>query len=107
MNPWSAFTALGLLAFAAAMAPFVFFAVIGLTLLGMTSNSFLPMVFAFVGWMILRKSYARQKEEAKQDALERQVIEARIIKADGPLPYPAEAYTPPVHFDLLLEAHPP
>lgn len=105
VNPWSAFTTLGILAFAAAMAPFVFFTVVILAMMGVfSSNTFFPVIMAFIGWMILRKTYAKQKEEKKQDDLERQVIEARIIKTDGPLPYPTEAYTPPVHFDLLLAA---
>jgi 5-bromo-4-chloroindolyl phosphate hydrolysis protein len=105
VNPWKAFTMLGILAFAAAMAPFVFFTVVILAMMGVfSSNTFFPVIMAFIGWMILRKTYAKQREEKKQEELERQVIEARIIKTDGPLPYPTESYTPPVHFDLLLAA---
>jgi hypothetical protein len=104
VNPWSVFTAFGMLAFAAAIAPFIFFSVIFLTMMGVFSSNFFPIIMAFVGWMILRRTYAKQREERKKDDLERQVIEARIVKSDGPLPYPTEAYTPPVHFDLLLQA---
>ncbi len=87
------------LALAAAMAPFVFFALLALKVLGVAVVTTAPLVLSFIAWMVLGK-WARR--DAKERA-ELQVIEARVVR-ESPPHYPAEAYSPPAHFDLLLAA---
>ncbi|MFY8112937.1 MAG: 5-bromo-4-chloroindolyl phosphate hydrolysis family protein, partial [Rhabdaerophilum sp.] len=87
------------LALAAAMAPFFFFALITLWALGLTVVTFGPVIFAFIAWILLSRAARRQRAETKAEP----VIEARILRETAP-DYPAEAYSPPAHFDLLLGA---
>lgn len=89
------FRGLSALALAAAMAPFVFFGLLVLTALGMTTLTFGPLILAFVGWMTLGRWSRRAAREP--------IIEARVVR-EAPPQYPAEAYSPPAHFDLLLSA---
>jgi hypothetical protein len=89
------FRGLSALALAAAVAPFVFFALLILMALGLTTITFAPMILAFVAWMTL----ARWSRRAAKDT----EIEARVIREATPS-YPPEAYSPPAHFDLLLDA---
>ncbi|HRE22569.1 MAG TPA: 5-bromo-4-chloroindolyl phosphate hydrolysis family protein [Rhabdaerophilum sp.] len=89
------FRGLTALAFAAALAPFVFFSLLLLTALGMTTLGFAPIIFAFIGWMTLARWARKERRE--------ETIEARVVREEPPS-YPAEAYSPPAHFDLLLEA---
>ncbi len=89
------FRGLTALAFAAALAPFVFFSLLLLTALGMTTLGFAPIIFAFIGWMTLARWARKEQRE--------ETIEARVVREEPPS-YPAEAYSPPAHFDLLLEA---
>lgn len=93
------FRGLTALAFAAALAPFVFFAILLLMLAGIVTYSFGPMLLAFFGWMFLTKA----SRKARERDLEERVIEARIVRENEPQ-YPAESYSPPAHFDLLLSA---
>lgn len=86
---WSA------LALAAAMAPFVFFALLILMALGLTTITMAPVIFAFIGWMTLQRWARRAKDS--------DVLEARVIR-EAPPQYPTESYSPPAHFDLLLSA---
>lgn len=81
------------LALAAALAPFVFFTLLLLMAFGMMTIGFAPVIMAFVAWMIL-SSRAKKEKAAAPPAPVR----------DEPLPFPTASYTPPVHFDLLLEA---
>jgi len=83
------------LAFAAAVAPFVFFGLVILMALGMTAITFGPVILTFVAWMLLGKWARKEKRE--------ETIEARVVREEPPS-YPTEAYSPPAHFDLLLEA---
>lgn len=92
------FRGLSALALAAAMAPFVFFALLILMALGMTTVTFGPLIFAFIGWMTLGRWARRAERESAREP----VIEARVVR-EAPQ-YPAEAYSPPAHFDLLLSA---
>jgi hypothetical protein len=85
------------LAVAAALAPFVFFGLLMLTVLGLVAINTFPLILAFAAWMILSRR-ARKEHEA----IMRQAPPPPPV--DGPLPFPSESYTPPVHFDLLLEA---
>ena len=96
MNPFSFQRGFSALALAAAMAPFVFFALLFLMVLGVTTITFGPLILAFVAWMVL--SRRAQREHKGED-----VLEARIVR-EAAEEYPAEAYTPPVHFDLMLAA---
>lgn len=89
------FRGLTALAFAAALAPFVFFSLLLLTALGMTTLGFAPIIFAFIGWMTLARWARKERQE--------ETIEARVVREEPPS-YPVEAYSPPAHFDLLLEA---
>ena len=93
------FRGLTALALAAAMAPFVFFGMLVLMLFGMVSYSFGPMILALVGWMLINKA----SRKARERELEERVLEARIVR-ENPPQYPAEAYSPPAHFDLMLSA---
>jgi len=93
------FRGLSALALAAAMAPFVFFALLILTALGMTTLTFGPLILAFIGWMTL----GRWSRRAEREAAREPIIEARVVREPAPQ-YPAEAYSPPAHFDLLLSA---
>lgn len=90
---------LSALTLAAALAPFIFFGLIMLSAFGLVAFSFAPLMMVFVAWMMLGK-WARR--EAKERA-ELQVLEARVVREAQPA-YPAEAYSPPAHFDLLLAA---
>lgn len=81
------------LALAAALAPFVFFTLLLLMAFGMMAIGTFPVIMAFVAWMIL-SSRAKKEKAAAPPAPVR----------DEPLPFPTASYTPPVHFDLLLEA---
>lgn len=87
------------LALAAAMAPFVFFGLLIMTALGLTTLTFGPLILAFIGWMTL----GRWSRRAARDAMREPIIEARVVR-EAPAQYPAEAYSPPAHFDLLLSA---
>ncbi len=93
------FRGLTAFALAAAMAPFVFFGLMMLMLFGLLTYSSGPLVLAFLGWMFINRS----ARKARKEALEARVIEARILH-DSPPQFPAEAYSPPAHFDLLLAA---
>ena len=87
------------LALAAAIAPFLFFGLLVMMVLGVATVTMGPLVFAFISWIMLSKWSRRARaEHAKSD-----VLEARIVREASPS-YPVEAYTPPVHFDLLLSA---
>jgi hypothetical protein len=90
------FRGLTALAMAAALAPFVFFALLVLMALGLTSVTLAPVIFAFIAWMTLAKWSRRASRETP-------VVEARVIRETAPV-YPPEAYSPPAHFDLLLDA---
>ncbi len=85
------------LAVAAALAPFVFFALLTLTALGIVALNTFPLILAFVAWIMLSRRAKKEREELAKRAPPPPPI-------DGPLPFPSESYTPPVHFDLLLEA---
>lgn len=85
------------LAVAAALAPFVFFALLTLTALGLVALNTFPLILAFIAWIMLSRRAKKEREELAQQAPPPPPI-------DGPLPFPSESYTPPVHFDLLLEA---
>ncbi len=87
------------LALAAALAPFLFLAMITLWALGLTVITFGPVFFAFIAWMLLSRAARKQREEARAEP----VIEARIVREPAP-DYPPEAYSPPAHFELLLGA---
>ena len=87
------------LALAAAMAPFIFFGLLILTAMGMTALTFGPLLLAFIGWMTL----GRWSRRAARDAEREPIIEARVVREPAPH-YPAESYSPPAHFDLLLSA---
>ena len=89
----------GILAFAAGIAPLAFMALILMMSFGFIAFAFGPIILALVGWMMLR----RMERRAMKEARESDIIEARVIREEK-LPYPPEAYTPPVHFDLLLSA---
>jgi hypothetical protein len=93
------FRGLTALAMAAAMAPFVFFGMLILMMMGIATITTGPMILAFVAWMMLNKWTRKERERA----LEQQVIEARIVR-EAPQDYPAESYSPPAHFDLMLSA---
>ncbi|MCU0818983.1 MAG: 5-bromo-4-chloroindolyl phosphate hydrolysis family protein [Beijerinckiaceae bacterium] len=85
------------LALAAALAPFIFFGLLMLTALGLVALNTFPLILAFVAWMILSRRARKERDELAKRAPPPPPI-------DGPLPFPSESYTPPVHFDLLLEA---
>lgn len=89
----------GILAFAVGIAPLAFLALLLMMSFGFIAFTFGPIILAFVGWMMLR----RMERRARNEARESEIIEARVIREEK-LPYPPEAYTPPVHFDLLLSA---
>lgn len=93
------FRGLTALALAGAMAPFVFFGMLILFIMGITTVTFGPVILSFVAWMMLSKWSRKDRERA----LEREVIEARIVR-EAPQEYPAESYAPPAHFDLMLSA---
>lgn len=93
------FRGLTALALAAAISPFIFFGLLALMVLGITTITTGPMIMAFVAWMMLNK----WTQKARQKELERQVIEATIVREKAP-EYPAESYSPPAHFDLMLSA---
>lgn len=93
------FRGLSALALAAAMAPFVFFGLLIATALGFATLSFGPLILAFIGWMTLGRWYRRAQRDAEREP----IIEARVVREPAP-EYPAEAYAPPAHFDLLLSA---
>lgn len=99
MGPFSFLRGASFLALAAGLAPFVFFGLVIVAMLGLASVTFAPLLFAFLGWMSLNR-WARRAEarRAKED-----VIEARVVPEASPA-YAPEAYSPPVHFDLLLDA---
>lgn len=100
MGPFSMLRGAGLFALAAALSPFVFFALLILMVLGVVGLTMGPLIFAFVAMILLRR-WAKSENSGKSAPGE--VIEARIVREEPP-PFPAEAYTPPVHFDLLLDA---
>lgn len=85
------------LALAAALAPFIFFALLMLTALGLVALNTWPLILAFVAWIMLSRRAKKEREELARRAPPPPPV-------DGPLPFPSESYTPPVHFDLLLEA---
>lgn len=93
------FRGLTALALAAAMAPFIFFGMMVLMLFGFVSYSLAPLILTFLGWTMLNKAARRARERE----LEERVLEARIVR-ENPPQYPAEAYSPPAHFDLMLSA---
>jgi len=100
MHPLKVLRKASLITLAAGLAPFVFFGLLFLMVLGVASMAFFPLFFAFIGWMQLNK-WARR---AEREARESQILEARVVR-EAPAPaFPPEAYTPPVHFDLLLTA---
>lgn len=99
MRLFTSLRGLGMLTMAAAIAPFVFFALLFLMVFGLAAVTMGPLIFAFVSWMMLNKWSRRAALEAREAA----VIEARVVREEGPV-YPPESYTPPVHFDLLLSA---
>ena len=82
------------LAVAAALAPFIFFFFLGLSMFGLVAGGTFPVIMAFVAWMILSKRAKKEQAAAPP---------APPLREE-PLPFPTSAYTPPVHFDLLLEA---
>lgn len=81
------------------MAPFFFFGLLALWVTGLVIMPFGPLILAFFGWMMLAKYARREKKELR----EQEVLEARVLR-ETPVQYPAEAYAPPAHFDLLLSA---
>ncbi|MGL5446461.1 MAG: 5-bromo-4-chloroindolyl phosphate hydrolysis family protein [Rhabdaerophilum sp.] len=83
------------LALAAALAPFVFLALILLMALGVVAMSYFPLIMAFVAWMILSRRAKKEQQAAPPPP---------PPVREEPLPFPTSSYTPPVHFDLLLEA---
>ena len=87
------------LGFAAGIAPLAFLALILMMAFGFVAFAFGPIILAFVGWMMLK----RMERRALRESRESEIIEARVIREEK-LPFPPEAYTPPVHFDLLLSA---
>lgn len=93
------FRGLTALTFAAAIAPFIFFALLFLMVLGIATVTMGPVIMAFIAWMTLSRWARRAAEKTREDA----VIEARVIRESAPA-YPPEAYAPPAHFDLLLQA---
>ena len=93
------FRKMSALAMAAAMAPFIFFGLLILTAFGLTALTFGPLLLAFIGWMTV----GRWARRAERDSQREQVIEARVVREPPPT-YPPEAYSPPVHFDLMLDA---
>ena len=93
------FRKMSALALAAAVAPFVFFGLMIFTALGLTTLTVMPLILTFLGWMSLNKWARRAEKYAARD----EIIEARVVREKAP-EYPAEAYSPPAHFDLLLEA---
>jgi hypothetical protein len=95
MMSW--FRGMTALALAAALAPFIFFGLLMLTALGLVALNTFPLILAFVAWMILSRRARKERDELAKRAPPPPPI-------DGPLPFPSESYTPPVHFDLLLEA---
>jgi hypothetical protein len=90
------FRGLTALALATALAPFVFFGLVMMVAFGMTTIAFGPIFMVFLAWMLL----ARWSRSQKKDAA---VEEAQAARAAAES-YPIEAYSPPAHFDLLLEA---
>jgi 5-bromo-4-chloroindolyl phosphate hydrolysis protein len=97
------FRGLTALAMAAAMAPFVFFGMLIVMMLGLASVTTGPLILAFIGWMMLNKWTRKEREREQDRERDRAVIEARIVR-DAPQDYPAESYAPPAHFDLMLSA---
>lgn len=87
------------LAAAAALAPFVFFGLLMLKALGFVAINTFPLILAFAAWMILSRRAKKERE-----AIMRSAPATPPPPVDGPLPFPSLSYTPPVHFDLLLEA---
>lgn len=83
------------LALAAALAPFVFFTLLLLMAFGMMAIGTFPVIMAFVAWLILSSRARKEKASAPPPPLP---------VREEPLPFPTASYTPPVHFDLLLEA---
>jgi 5-bromo-4-chloroindolyl phosphate hydrolysis protein len=93
------FRGLTALALAAAISPFLFFGLLILMVMGITTVTMGPVIMTFVAWMLLN----RWTLKARQKELEREVLEARIVR-ESPPQYPAESYSPPAHFDLMLTA---
>lgn len=93
------FRGLSALALAAAFAPFVFFGLLIAMALGLAAVGTFPLILAFIAWMQL----GRWARRADRDRAQAPVLEARVVREEAPL-YPAEAYSPPAHFDLLLSA---
>lgn len=93
------FRGLSAIALAAAVAPFVFFTLVAMSALGLAAISFGPLILTFVAWMVLGK-WARREAKDRREA---ETLEARVIR-ESPPQFPAEAYSPPAHFDLLLVA---
>ena len=91
------FRGLTALALAAAIAPFMFFAMLTLMALGWMAISGAPLILTLIAWIMLSRRAKKEREELARRAPPPPPI-------DGPLPFPSESYTPPVHFDLLLEA---
>jgi hypothetical protein len=91
------FRGLTALALAAAIAPFMFFAMLTLMALGWMAISGAPLILTLIAWIMLSRRAKKEREELARRAPPPPPI-------DGPLPFPRESYTPPVHFDLLLEA---
>lgn len=90
---------LSALALAAAFAPFVFFGLVILMALGVASVTMGPIILAFIAWMTLMRWSRRAEDKAR----EFEILEAKVVRESAPA-YPAEAYSPPAHFDLLLSA---
>ena len=98
---WGFFRGMTALAAAAAIAPFVFFLLLIMGVIGGAATfAFGPLVLAFITWMMLSRWARRERDSERRRS---EVIEARII-SDEPLPYAAQDYTPAAHFDLLLSA---
>jgi hypothetical protein len=95
----SLFRSFSALAIAAALAPFIFFAVLLMMVFGLASVTFGPLILAFVAWMMLSR-WSRRERKERGDTL----FEARVVREDAPPPFPLESYTPTTHFDLLLSA---
>ncbi|MFY8156960.1 MAG: 5-bromo-4-chloroindolyl phosphate hydrolysis family protein [Rhabdaerophilum sp.] len=91
------FRGLTALALAAAIAPFMFFAMLTLMALGWMAISGAPLILTLIAWIMLSRRAKKEREELARRAPPPPPV-------DGPLPFPSESYTPPVHFDLLLEA---
>ncbi|MCA4910882.1 MAG: 5-bromo-4-chloroindolyl phosphate hydrolysis family protein [Methylobacterium sp.] len=75
----------------------MFFAMLTLMALGWMAISGAPLILTLIAWIMLSRRAKKEREELARRAPPPPPI-------DGPLPFPSESYTPPVHFDLLLEA---